>query len=169
MNPEPEQFENLRRLLALKRHEQPPPGYFDRMPGLIMARIKAGERGESSRPVWFWEVPWIERIWTLLEARPVLAGGFGVALCAGLFSAVLFSENADNVPGYVSVPEAVSTATSVADVSGAAHPFIDRNIGLTITGLAGTNLNAGADSAPSLFERESSVRPQLVNGFRGER
>ena len=33
------EFDPLRRLLALKRHETPPPGFFDQLPHRIMAQI----------------------------------------------------------------------------------------------------------------------------------
>ncbi len=69
MNAGQEDFDKLRKLLALKRHEQPPPGYFDRLPGNIISRIKAGETTES-----FWE-----RFVPKIVLRPSFAYGFGLA------------------------------------------------------------------------------------------
>ena len=80
MNPEQENFEQLRRLLALKRHETPPIGYFNDFSRQVVAKIQVQEQkdqhfgsGRLNR-----EAPWIVRIWQLLEAKPLLAGGFGM-------------------------------------------------------------------------------------------
>ena len=49
MNTPPEnEFQDLRRLLALKRHEQPPPGYFNNLHRDIIAQLKA-ERAPQTR------------------------------------------------------------------------------------------------------------------------
>ena len=52
MSNEKSEFPELQRLLALKRHEQPPPGYYDRFPLRVMARIEAMER---NTPVPWWK------------------------------------------------------------------------------------------------------------------
>jgi hypothetical protein len=85
-----EQFESLRRLLALKRHEQPPPGYFNDFSGQVIARIQAGEGRETAVGVerLFEEAPWLQRFWTAFETKPILAGAFGAAVCAVLLSGI---------------------------------------------------------------------------------
>lgn len=89
MNPESENFEQLRRLLALKRHEVPPPGYFDRFSRDVIARIKAGERGSEGLAEKF---PWLGRILAAFDTRPAIAGAFGAAVCALLVTAIVSSE-----------------------------------------------------------------------------
>jgi hypothetical protein len=77
MNPESENFEALRQLMALKRHEQPPPGYFSRLPDKIALRI---ERGEGQLNLW-------ERFLAGYTFRPAFAYSFALAA----FGALTFS------------------------------------------------------------------------------
>ena len=95
MTPESENFEQLRQLLALKRHETPPPGYFHHFSREVVVRIKAGEKGDGIGCVA--QVSWFQRIWTALDTRPVWAGAFGAAVC-GFFAigAMVASESVDN-------------------------------------------------------------------------
>jgi len=65
-------FDKLRTLLSLKNHEQPPPGYFNRLPGKILARIEASELASQST-WWDWLV---ERF----DARPILACAYGFTI-----------------------------------------------------------------------------------------
>ena len=73
MNSSPDDFRDLRRLLALKRHEQPPPGYFKHLPDRVMIRIER-EEGLAEHSTW-WE--WLVR---KLDAQPVLAGAYAFAI-----------------------------------------------------------------------------------------
>src|SRR3954471_17915869 len=67
-----ENFDKLRTLLTLKNHEQPPAGYFNRLPGKILARIEASElAAESSWWAWLGE---------RFDARPILACAYGFTI-----------------------------------------------------------------------------------------
>src|SRR2546425_1013737 len=95
MTPETENFEQLRRLLALKRHEQPPPGYFNNFSRQVIARIEDGERADDALGFgrWIWEGIWLQRLWEALETKPALAGVFGVAVCGLLIAGVIYSDS----------------------------------------------------------------------------
>jgi hypothetical protein len=81
MNPAPDNFDDLRRLLALKRHEQPPPGYFQSFSAKVVARIEAAETAAAA-------MPWWKRWLAGIEAGPAMAFSMAVvvggALLAGL-------------------------------------------------------------------------------------
>ena len=96
MRPDSENFEQLRRLLALKRHEQPPPSYFQNFSRDVIIRIRSGESTVSG--AWtrvLWDVSWLQRLWAALEAKPVLAGAVGVACCALLLASVALFDNGE--------------------------------------------------------------------------
>ena len=125
MNQDTEQFEQLRRLLALKRHEQPPPGYFNGFSRQVIVRIKAGERGEQDNLVerLFEVAPWLQRVWAAFEARPAVAGALGLAMC-GLFGAgvLVYSDKPDATPMAL-VPAMETPATVEARVALTDHPL----------------------------------------------
>jgi hypothetical protein len=97
MKPEQENFDQLRRLLALKRHEQPPPGYFNGFSRQVIGRIKAGtvdDRAPALQRL-FKEAPWVERLWSLLDTKPAIPGMFGALVCMMLIFGIVYSERVD--------------------------------------------------------------------------
>ena len=94
MNTENQDFDNLRRLLKLKRHEQPPPRYFNEFSGQVINRLRAGvtEARTESRSAAASEVPWLQRILATFEQKPILAGVFGAAVCGLLIAGAIYSE-----------------------------------------------------------------------------
>lgn len=91
MNPGEDQFDSLRRLLALKRHEAPPPGYFGDFSQKVIAGIQAQEqqvRRPSSNAAS--QAPWLVRLWQAFETRPALSGAFGVVASLAMVAALVF-------------------------------------------------------------------------------
>ncbi len=69
---DPDDFEELRKLLTIKRHEVPPPGYFESLPRKVMTRVEMTELGIYST--------WWEWIVARFDAKPVLACAYGFAV-----------------------------------------------------------------------------------------
>jgi hypothetical protein len=92
MSADQESFEQLRRLLALKRYEQPHPKYFNDFSQQVIARLRDGERVEDTA---LENVFWLQRLWSLFETKPVFAGAFGAFACAVLVGGCIYSESAD--------------------------------------------------------------------------
>jgi hypothetical protein len=84
---ENENFESLRRLLALKRHEVPPPGYFHNFSGQVISRIELGEDQRQSS-----SLPWFLGFVQFFEAKPAFAGAFASALCLLLVFGIVNAE-----------------------------------------------------------------------------
>jgi hypothetical protein len=97
MNPDSQDFDSLRQLLALKRHEVPPQGYFDRFSRDVMARIKSGDTGEE-----LGTDSWFRRFLGMFDVKPVFAGAFGTAVCAFLISGIISSEQTPVMAGSAS-------------------------------------------------------------------
>jgi hypothetical protein len=139
MNSDSENFDSLRKLLALKRHEVPPPGYFDRLPRDIMARIKSGDAGNEIGA----DLPWFRRLLSVFDIKPVFAGAFGTAVCAFLISGVI---NSEQTPAF-----AAGTGTPIDPLA---------NLPSGVTPEAG--FAASSNSVPSLFDNLPSLRATPV-------
>jgi hypothetical protein len=105
MSENEQDFEALRRLLALKRHEVPPPGYFEDFSSNVVARIRAGEAAAR--------MPWFLRFLQAFEARPAYPVAFASSLCMLLlFGIVTVEQNPSISP--VFADQAGASAFSVA-------------------------------------------------------
>jgi hypothetical protein len=74
MHKESDDFSELRKLLTIKRHEAPPPGYFHRFSDKVIARIETQQSFDAT-PGW--------RRWLAqLLNRPATSGAFAMLLGA---------------------------------------------------------------------------------------
>lgn len=94
MNENQQNFDELKRLLKLKQHEVPPPGYFNRFSDQVVSRIRAGEASGSNMAFERLEVsaPWLANLLRVFETKPGIVGGFAVSLCLLLVLGVVFAE-----------------------------------------------------------------------------
>jgi len=112
MNENENNFESLRRLLELKRHEVPPPGYFNSFSGQIIVRIRAGE-AKATRPAAEAEIPWFLKFLQLFELKPAFAGAFASALCLLLIFGIVYADRPEATPQSV-LPAAGQSSGSFA-------------------------------------------------------
>jgi hypothetical protein len=98
MNENQQNFDELKQLLKLKRHEVPPPGYFSGLSDQVISRIRAGEDSarESMAESLESQLPWLFNFLRLFEARPGMVGAFAGSLCLLLVLGVVFAEYSEN-------------------------------------------------------------------------
>jgi hypothetical protein len=116
MNENENNFESLRHLLALKRHEIPPPGYFENFSTEVAARIRVGEarRQGSVAERLPEELPWLFRFLSVFEAKPAFAGVFAFSLCLLLVGGIVYAERPDAAPQSLLQPDQPGSPLAVA-------------------------------------------------------
>jgi hypothetical protein len=95
MENETENFEQLQRLLKLKRHETPPAGYFNHFSRNVISGIRTQQnRRYYADPMAKLnaEAPWLMRLWQWLEAKPAFAGAVGAMACAVIIGGIVLAE-----------------------------------------------------------------------------
>ena len=129
MKPEQENFDQLLRLLKLKRYEQPPPRYFNDFSSRVIERIRAGgaDAQEGMFDNLFMESPWLQRLFNAFETKPAVAWMFGLAVCALVVSGIVYSETVEYPqPGIMptaSILPVTFTTAQAQDESIAAPPI----------------------------------------------
>ena len=160
MSENEQDFDALRRLLALKRHEIPPPGYFENFSSQVVARIRAGDTAA--------DLPLLLRFLQWFERRPALPVTFASSLCLVLLYGIVTVQQIPGMaggfgkPGYVDLSTGTpmhldlsTTATSPTGVVDPSQPF-----------------NSGADQTnnpsvgdPAYFSPQSSAPMYHEVGF----
>ena len=100
MNADNQNFEALRRLLKLKRHEKPPPRYFNDFSSQVLNRIRnvtPAEKEDLLEHVTL-QSPWLAKVLGAFQTKPILAGLFGAAVCGLLVGGVVYSERMEANP-----------------------------------------------------------------------
>lgn len=160
MNSSPEDFNDLRRLLALKRHEQPPPGYFRYLPNQIISRIEREERAAQST--------WWQWFAAKFDAKPVFACTYGFAVSALLVMGFRLSQILGNESGASLGSEgsmlAAATADPVPVVPGAfAQTTLNPHVGLVSYSQSGPAIQESGrrfsafNSRASLFQKANFI------------
>jgi len=144
MNIGNQNFDELQRLLKIKRYEQPPPGYFNRFSEKVVARIEKGEVGEVKAS------PWLTTFLRVLDANPILAGALGVVVCGSLIGGIIFSQQGDGQSLATASPVAFNGFNSADNKQEAANAD-----SMQAVGLGGYSTNAGS----TFGEFGSSLQP----------
>ncbi len=148
MTSSPHDFEPLRKLLKLKHHEVPPPGYFNSFSCRVISRLET-----SPQPGWFSRLedglPWLGGLRSMLSQNPLAAGVF--AVCGLLVLAVSTSHYLDQSPG--ASPE-LATAFMPA-------------VGLAPQGTGSSGQLAWLAQSPGVQFRSSAISPVLATNIPG--
>jgi hypothetical protein len=148
MNENENNFDALRQLLKLKRHETPPPGYFDNFSSQVIVGIRAGKT-QASRTAderYFSEAPWLLKFLQLFELKPAFAGAFASALVLLLAFGIVYSDRPDATSQPI-LQNSEPSAVSFAAVTPSAVPPPADNTGLMVS----TNPATSLQPVASLF------------------
>src|SRR5437762_6754213 len=96
MNQPHDNFGDLRRLLSWKRHEQPPPGYFNDFSARIILRLEVANQLEPGS-AW---TRWLRNF----DAKPILVCAYGLAVGGTLFFGFSFFGMGEANPTNLSGP-----------------------------------------------------------------
>jgi len=157
-------FQDVKQLLKLKRHEVPPPGYFNNFSSEVISRIRAGDQESTAFGERRQGNSWLYNLLHMFDARPGMIGGLATSACLLVVFGLVLSEHPDsNASGFAAngqapqvfasngqsgtTPEAVPAAPSMVDPLAAVSTG-----GITLS----TNPVTSLQPVASLFGQPSS-------------
>ena len=151
MNESNNNFDELKRLLKVKRHEIPPPGYFNSFSGEVIARIRAGEAGGSqSLAEQLRDATWLESLMRIFQAKPGLIGGVATSLCLLLLIGVVLADRPDQAPAGILASS--ESATESTPALAAVVPASDDTSGIAVS----TNPVISLQPVATLFSQQQN-------------
>ena len=143
-------FNDLKKLLKLKRHELPPPGFFNNFSDEIVSRIRAGEaRGGGAMIDRLNDsAPWLVNFLRFFEAKPGVVGAFATSLCLLLVFGVVLAQRSESGPQNLLTATAANPTVATTPVS-VGSQFASAT-SLTEGGIA-ISTNASLQPVASLF------------------
>ncbi len=119
MNPKPDDFDKVQKLLALKRHEQPPRRFFSEFSEHVIARL---DSPVPPRPDHWWQ-----RFGLDFDLQPPLVCALGVVVCGLLLVGIITSLDHEEPSLLIVRPVNANALVLTPPGSAAAAPVITLN------------------------------------------
>jgi len=154
MNESENNFNDLKKLLKLKRHEVPPPGFFNQFSDGVIGRIREGEaRSAGSLADKLNDsAPWLVSFLRIFEAKPGVIGGFATSLCLLLLFGVVLAERSETGPqNILTTASSQNDSTAATPTVSAAGSMSDLASASVTDGGIAISTNASLQPVQSLF------------------
>ena len=169
MNEQEQNFDSLKKLLQLKQHEVPPPGYFNNFSGEVISRIRAGDASSAENFTDRLEAsaPWLANFLRIFETKPGVVGAFATSLCLLLVLTVVFAERSEQAAKDMLAISPEPAGVPANSLASAATPLLantDTTGGIVastnpVTSLQPTPTMFGQPGYASLFNQQVSFAP----------
>ena len=136
----------VERIIALKRYEQPPPGYFYMLPNRIISRIEMGEQ-----PASFWE-----KLWPNFAVRPSLAYALGLTVFGALTAGIFYVPT--RTSGFASRESSIGTEWAVVSTADESPAEYSRPHGLRVSSSYDSTSPVPAPRSGSTFSAFQEAR-----------
>ena len=156
MNENEDNFESLRRLLAIKRHEVPPPGYFNNFSSQVISQIRSGNYKPASKQMAV-QSPWLLKLVQIFEAKPAFAVAFASTLCLLLLFGTIFAEQPESAPQPLLQAQVQPSTPFVASMSQSELMPSANQAGI----IASTNPVLNLQPVASLFGQQNPLAQQV--------
>jgi len=130
-----ENFVGLLKLLRLKRYEAPPRGFYEEFPNRVRRAIEM--QRHSVIEEWKADLKWERKLFAFLEAKPLVIGLVGGAVCLLTLMAILYSQRVAVEPQLIMTPGPVAQpmvglppsaeSTTAKSGDGVQHPLVVTN------------------------------------------